>query len=442
MTWEKRVVWSEGMMLHPQHFQQQARYHDAQLRTTLAANTPYGWGLSSLKIDTSLLKTGKFCVDIGEGILQDGSVFSFPERDQAPPTIDITKNELGVTIYLAVPIRRNGNSEIQREQDKQTRFFLSEYDTRDISGVSNNQVLLEVSGLQFSLRTSAQNNSEFSCVAIAKIQDISPSSAVTLEDNFIATTLNIKTNQYISGFLNELVKLTKHRIHSIASRVSIAGKSTGSEISDFMMLQTLNRHQQSIQYLNYAEQVHPFYLYEKLSALIGDMSTFIKADKLVSELPHYQHHKPGETFSGLIAELRSLFSVVLEQNSINIPLQERNFGIRVGTISDKTLFDNASFIIAVSADVTSEDLMKHFPSQVKLGAVESIKELVNLQLPGIQLTQLAAAPREVPYQRNFVYFELVQSGEYWTALTQSGGVACHVSADFPGLAIELWAVRS
>jgi type VI secretion system protein ImpJ len=191
-----------------------------------------------------------------------------------------------------------------------------------------------------------------------------------------------------------------------------------------------------------AEQVPPFYLYEKFVSLIGDMSTFIQSDKVVPALPHYLHAEPTQVFAALVSELRSLFSVVLEQNSINIPLKEKSFGIRVGSVSDKTLFGTASFIIAVSADIAQEDIRQYFPSQFKIGAVESIKELVNLQLPGIQISHLPAAPREVPYQRSFVYFELVQNGEYWQALTESGGIACHIGSSFPNLSLELWAIRS
>lgn len=123
MTWEKRVVWSEGMMLQPQHFQQQARYHDAQLRDTFTTISPYSWGVSSYSIDKALLKTGKLCVSQASGILQDGSVFDFPERDHAPISIDVTKEALGQIIFLAVPIRRDNNNEVQREQDKQARFM-------------------------------------------------------------------------------------------------------------------------------------------------------------------------------------------------------------------------------------------------------------------------------------------------------------------------------
>jgi len=442
MAWERRVVWSEGMMLQPHHFQQQTRYHESQLRKSMYLCQPYAFGIYALDIDKSQLKTGKLCLNGAEGVLSDGNIFHLPDVDQVPAALDINEGLLNETIYLAVTIRRHSNTETIREGQVKSRYQLAEHNARDVSGISSSEMPIEVSGLNFSLRTSKDDNNEFSCIAIAQIDDISVNGVVTLKEDFVPPLLNVKANPFISGFISELVKLTKHRIQSLASRVSIAGSATGSEVAEYLMLQAMNRNYPTILHLERAEHVTPFALYEKLVTLIGDMSTFIQADKMVPELPHYDHQKPSVMFTTLIAELRQLYSVVLEQNSINIPLQEKKFGIRVGTISDKTLFTSASFILAVTADISSDDIRKYFPPQVKIGAVEQIKELVNVQLPGIQLTHLAAAPREMPQQRNHVYFELVQNGEYWKSLTESGGIACHIGTNFPNLSMELWAIRS
>lgn len=268
------------------------------------------------------------------------------------------------------------------------------------------------------------------------------SGAITLKENFISPSLNIKSNTYLSGFISELVKLAKHRISALAARVTVAGKATTTEVTDFLMLQTLNRNYPLLVDLDKSEQLSPYNLYQKFIELIGDMSTFVKPDKLVPDLPPYQHSNLTVIFSTLIEELRQVFSVVLEQNSINIPLHEKKYGIRVGTIADKTLFSSASFILAVTADISTEEIRQYFPPQVKIGAVEQIKELVNIQLPGIQLNNLAVAPREIPYQRNYVYFELIPNGEYWSSLVESGAIAFHIGTNFPNLAMELWAIRS
>jgi type VI secretion system protein ImpJ len=442
MAWEKRVVWSEGMMLQPQHFQQQSRFHESQLQNSVALCRPHFWGVSSFEIDRSHLKNGKLCLSAAQGILRDGSYFNFPNVDNTPPAIDIDESHLNSTVYLSVTIRRHGNTETFRDNLTQSRYGLVEHDARDVSGTSSMQQSLEVAGLSFSLRTDKDDNNEFNCIAIAVIEDVSLSGNITLKENFISPCLNIKSNSYVSGFLSELVKLTQHRISALAARVSVAGKATTTEVTDFLMLQSLNRHYPSLVNLDNQELLYPFDLYEKFIGLIGDMSTFVKHDKLVPDLPIYQQNNLTEIFSVLIDELRQVFSVVLEQNSLNIPLIEKKYGIRVGTISDSSLFSSASFILAVTADISTEEIRQYFPPQVKIGAVEQIKELVNLQLPGIQLNNLAVAPREIPYQRNYVYFELIQNGEYWNSLVGSGGIAFHIGTNFPNLSMELWAIRS
>ncbi|WP_274620376.1 type VI secretion system baseplate subunit TssK [Colwellia maritima] len=85
MAWEKRVVWSEGMMLQPQHFQQQSRFHESQLQKSIGLCQPHFWGISSIEIDKSHLKNGKLCLSSAQGILPDGSYFNFPDIDNMPP---------------------------------------------------------------------------------------------------------------------------------------------------------------------------------------------------------------------------------------------------------------------------------------------------------------------------------------------------------------------
>jgi type VI secretion system protein ImpJ len=79
--------------------------------------------------------------------------------------------------------------------------------------------------------------------------------------------------------------------------------------------------------------------------------------------------------------------------------------------------------------------------QIKIGSVERIKELVNLQLPGIQIRPLPVAPRQIPYHTGNVYFELDRSNKLWAELSASGGFAMHLAGDFPGIQLEFWAIR-
>jgi type VI secretion system protein ImpJ len=51
------------------------------------------------------------------------------------------------------------------------------------------------------------------------------------------------------------------------------------------------------------------------------------------------------------------------------------------------------------------------------------------------------APREIPYQSDFIYFRLDRSSEFWKQLLNSGGFAFHVGGEFPELEMAFWAIK-
>ena len=51
MTWHNKVMWTEGMFLQPQHFQQQDRFSARQLDGRWRATTPWPWGYATLQLD-------------------------------------------------------------------------------------------------------------------------------------------------------------------------------------------------------------------------------------------------------------------------------------------------------------------------------------------------------------------------------------------------------
>ena len=56
--------------------------------------------------------------------------------------------------------------------------------------------------------------------------------------------------------------------------------------------------------------------------------------------------------------------------------------------------------------------------------------------------RVPVAPRQIPFHAGFAYFELDQTSDLWEQLKTSGGLALHVAGEFPGLAMEFWAIRS
>ncbi|MGI3170839.1 type VI secretion system baseplate subunit TssK, partial [Pseudooceanicola sp. C21-150M6] len=214
-----------------------------------------------------------------------------------------------------------------------------------------------------------------------------------------------------------------------------------AEIQDVLILGAINRALPVLRHLKSMENVHPADFYRDCLALAGDFATYLEPTREPNAYPPYQHHDLTSSFQPVVRDLRRYLSAAIETNAVSIPLDPRKYGISVGVIADRKLLNTADFFLSVSADLPAEKIRRHFAAQSKVGPVEEIRQLVNSALPGIELTPLPVAPRQVPYNANSVYFSVSGTSPYWAKMSTSGGIAVHVSGDYPGLEMELWAVR-
>ena len=73
----ERIQWHEGMLLSPQHFQQESARVDALLAWHGLIANPYAWGVRRLDIDQGLLATGLLRVTALDVVMPDGTAVVF-----------------------------------------------------------------------------------------------------------------------------------------------------------------------------------------------------------------------------------------------------------------------------------------------------------------------------------------------------------------------------
>ena len=117
----QRVVWSEGMLVSPQHMQQQDLYHERLLDERIAALSPYRWGVVSLEIDAGALGSGQLRVTRFLGVLPDGLYLSFEGKDpESPPTRAIGDHfppaQAICEVFLGVQKEREGVPSVSIEE--------------------------------------------------------------------------------------------------------------------------------------------------------------------------------------------------------------------------------------------------------------------------------------------------------------------------------------
>ncbi len=439
-----KVIWSEGMFLRPQHFQQHDRYLADQRYKTVRFLNSYAWGIKKLAIDEQHLGLGKIVINHCEGVMPDGTVFSVKNTDELPLILDITDQVKDEVVYLVLPIILEGMPESEKKSSKDannTRFLVEEHDVRDNNVGVDSVARVDLGSLKFKILTASELEGELIVLSLCKISESRSDKSIILDDDFIPTTLNCSASINIENFHKEVISLLSHRSESVAQRITASGKGGTSDITDFLLLQLVNKNESLFRHLLNMDIVHPEYLFQQLTTLYGELSTFTVSARRPEFLVNYEHEKQTSCFAKIMSGIRQSLSMVLEQNAIQIPLQDRNFGINVATINDKNLLKTAHFIIAVKASISNEVVRSSFPTQVKIGPVEHIRDLVNLQLPGIKLQVLPIAPRQIPFHSGFTYFQLDNQSETWSQIANSGGFAIHVSGHFPDLEMEFWAIK-
>jgi type VI secretion system protein ImpJ len=447
MSAHNRVIWSQGLFLQPQHFQQQERYFERYIETRCRPLGPNGWGFTEIEFERDLLSIGKAALRRVVGVFPDGTPFRMPDDDPLPAPLDIGADVRDQILYLAVPLRRPGEIEADRDarapgSDDLVRHEVRQVQARNATSSNGDAAILEVGALRTRLLLAGDVTGAYACVPLAHIVECRADKQIVLDDNFIPTVVYVRAASRLAAFTSELLGLLHQRGEALAGRVAATGRGAAAEFAEFLMLQAINRYEPLVAHFADGGDVHPESLFDLCVSAAGELATFTATSKRPPKLAAYRHDHLRESFEPVILALRDSLSKVLTQTAISIPIEPRKFGISVAKVVDRSLYGTAVFILAARADIPAEELRRRFPAQLKIGPVEKITDLVRLQLPGVPVHAVPVAPRQIPYHAGFAYFELDQNDALWEQLQNSGGVGMHIAGEFPGLALEFWAIRS
>ncbi len=438
MTWTNRIAWQEGMFLSAQHFQQQDRWVESQLRGSVRALRPHPWGLAGMSLARDLLATGRLGLASAAGVFEDGTPFALPDEADLPPPLEVPDSARNLLAYLAVPARRPGIAEIDAAE---SRYRMDPFEAYDTQSGASQPAELQVGRLRLRILLETDDRDGYQCLAIARIVEITTDRRVVLDESWIPPALTCIAAAPLAALAVELSGMLNQRGEALAARLTAVTSRSNTEVADFLLLLAINGWQALLSHFADSGNLHPETLYCGLVQLAGQLATFTDSRRRANTYPAYRHHDLQRSFAPVVADIRRSLSAVLEQTAIRIPLQERRHGVRVGALADRSLLNGSSFVLVVKADLPAEALRRSFPSSVKIGAVEHIRELVNVALPGIEVSALPVAPRQMPFVAGALYFELDRNSPHWAQMKSSGGFALHVSGDFPNLDLDLWSIR-
>src|SRR5262245_45725647 len=440
---DNKIVWSEGMFLRPQHFQQHDRYIERLVRTRVAGITPCAYGVSELKINRELLIGGKFGMSLCRGILPDGTPLDILADGNHPPPLQLGDTVRDEIIYLTLPEQQPGAVEIAANghDAPAARFGTSTYRAFDAVAGSETSADVQVGKLKLRYALESSDRAGYVSLGLARVIEVRSDNTVTLDEAYIPPTLSCAAVAPLSGFITEIQLSLRKRGDNLAHLATQSGVGA-MEMGNFLMLQAINRYQPLLDHYATLGELHPITLYRTLLEIAGEFATFMAPNKRPMTFPEYLHDDLQKCFAPLMTNLRHVLAELIDPNAISIALEDRPFDMKLGILANKKLLDTASFVVAVKADIPLEQLRRNFPALAKIGPSGQISTIVNDQLKGIPMRPLPVAPRQIPFHVGTVYFELDRNTPLWGDLKKGEGFGFHVSADhFPGQIVELWAIK-
>lgn len=443
MNRSEKVIWTEGMFLRPHHFQQAENYLEAYIRDWGMAQSPYYWGFLTLEFDQELLKQGKISLYSASGIFPDGTPFSF-DTTNAPTPLQLDENQSDNHIVLALPTFRRGKEEIifSEKNDSLARFISFEAEVNDFNAMSVGNAAIQFGKMRLRLMLESDLTPEWTALSLVFVMNKTYDKTFHIDSLFIPPLLNCQANPKMVSFIKDIQELLEQRRQQISQRLLQLGRYNDSEIMDFLLLSLLNRYSGQVSHMRNLSLLHPERLFSEWLQFATELATFSQRRVPEENLPLYDHGNLTQCFNQLMFQLRQGLSIILEEQAIQLPLTEYSHGLNIATLPDANMIYQFSFILAVHTDVANEILISNFPAQMKIAPVGRIRELVQLQLPGISLRAMPSVPRQIPWHSGYVYFELEKEGELWKQMQKSSGFALHLAGEFPGLNIEFWAVRN
>jgi type VI secretion system protein ImpJ len=349
-----RILWHEGMLLSPQHFQQESARVDTLLAWQMQSSNPYSWGVKHFEIDNNLLANGKLRLNKLEAIFPDGTAVVYPSALSDNLTLEINLSQFEeyfdnseLDIYAALAINPSLNS---RGQASRFRGI----DCPPVSDLVSEALPIDLPRMDYQLEliagskpSSIYTSIRLLCVSkenevfklgnvLPPLLSISSSHPVWIRTLALATQLRTK-----AVFLAKLTSSPSSRLEDRLEALELKNKLT-SLVEPLAKLQALLT----------ASEIPPFLLYISLCEQLGPLS-MLKPGAVPIHPPTWQHSDPYVCLDSVLSELEEL---VLEVSQEWRPIVF-NFDGKVFSIPGENLPNSTKFYLGLRGQ-TEEELIK------------------------------------------------------------------------------------
>lgn len=444
MTLPAKLLWSEGLAIGPQQFQQLDRYHEARLQRLLSLTRPHLWGVQEVSWNRDALLNNSLRADSLVLVFQDGDIYEAPLSDALPAAVDLSRLPPDVhsfTFYAGLPAMKAHGGNLAAD----ARYLQDEVETPDLYSEA---VSVAVAYLKkrVSLLSQLEPLQDYLAIPLVRLQR-GGRGGFEIDNSYLPPCLSIRSDPALRKMLDALIERLGARIASLYSRQRQPGQHAvefhSGDMSSFWMLNTLCTAIATLSHCASYGRQHPEQLFQALTGLAGSLMTFSRKYAL-ADLPVYQHEEPAPGFGKLDFIIRDLVDTVLQSRYFAIPLETDAYrSTHYRAVLDPARVDmQTALCLAVNAEMPALELVAVVPLQFKISSPDHLDQLVARALPGAELRHMAQVPAEVPVRPNTYYFAIENKGALHEAMIRAQAIAIYVPSGIRGLKLELFGISA
>lgn len=443
MNIKQSVFWHQGLFLQPQHFQQLELHQQFSRSPFVRMINPYPWGVERLEVAEAALSNRMVELRQLKILLSDQTYLEYPGNMViAGRSFDKiwTDPDLPLNVYLA--LRRFSPAEanvtvvdsMSQATEVRTRFasLSNPSEAVDVylgSGQAVMPTIMHVARLVFENELDGLDDHE-----------VMPLMRLTLEGDQVRQVsqqlpplLSLGASPVLANIVRDIRDDMLGRLRQLEEYKSPRGVNAEDLDANFLMMmqavQVLNRHVPALTHVLEVSSVHPWYVYGQLRQCVGELSTFSSRFDVYGRLqghenglPPYDHTSLGACFMRareIVSQLLSEIAMGPEFH-VTLPLQD---GVFWGTIPLDYFGNRHRFYLILQSELVRDLDVRSLLGSARLAALDSLTDLIDHALPGVELIELPGPPQGLPRRSDARYFRIEQMSEGWEQVEQTGKIA-------------------
>lgn len=419
-----KVVWAEGILLGPQHFQQwEQRYEQLALMHHQYLHEGR-YGIWELEIDEMQLALGQFQINKLVALLPDGQWVTY-NHNQSTQTLTLPLTNEVNSVYLAVPRSYNkitgitGYPAPDSDQLAWGAYYQRCLDLYD--GTKEREVLFAKQRLM--LTTDLASLPVSTTLKLAELSALSPP-AFALK-SYIPPSLTLRSAPWLVAKLQTLISqimlgMTRLRDQLQGRADNMQQDVIGDPIRR-LLLSVLARYYAQFNGLVKALDRAPESLYGSLCEFACELIAFTKIS--LPDYPAFNRECIYEQFYRLFDELLYALTEAMPAEHKVLQLQKyapNYYGLKQLSLSR---LENSHLYLEVHCSLNNDDWLNAFLKKIKIGAPSKIEDIYAQAVTGVNLKHILRYPTQLIAKANHEYFQLLCQGPFWQQILEEKGLA-------------------